>query len=230
MKNKISLKLKEITEKFNNSDICKNSKCIQEKWNTKVNIIAKWLHKNSITANMITIFGFIIGMMSINFLAMNMYLEALIFILINRFCDVLDGAVARIEGITKFGVFLDLCLDFVFYAGVIFGFALADPYENAVSACFLLFGFTASSSALLAYGLINYNSSKKANTQKLESPFYLGGLAQGFETVCAFVLLCIMPFAFLPIAIALGCWCFLKALIIVSTAYYKLVINEQKSK
>lgn len=228
MIDKISLKLKELNEKFNSSDFCKNSKCFQKKWNDKSNLIAKWLHKKSVSANMISIFGFIIGMMAINFLAMNMYMEALVCILINRFCDVLDGAVARIEGITKFGIFLDLCLDFVFYAGVIFGFALADPYENAVSACFLLFGFTASSSALLAYGLVTHNSSKKTDNQKLESPFYLGGLAQGFETVCAFVLLCIMPFAFLPIAIALGCWCLLKALIIVSTTYYKLVINEQK--
>ncbi len=195
----ITIKFKELVEKFNNSDFCKNSKCIKEKWDNKINVVAKLIHKKSISANMITIFGFIIGMMSINFLAMGMYFEALVCILINRFCDVLDGAVARIEGITKFGIFLDLCLDFVFYAGVIFGFALADSYENAVSACFLLFGFTASSSALLAYGLVTHNSSKKTDKQKLESPFYLGGLAQGFETVCAFVLLCIMPFYRLPL-------------------------------
>ena len=213
-------------EKFKSSDFCKNSKCIKEKWENKLKYLAKIFHKHTISANMVTIFGFVIGMMAINFLAMNMYFEALICILINRFCDVLDGAIARIEGVTKFGVFLDMCLDFVFYAGVIFGFALADPYENAVSACFLLFGFTASSSALLAYGVVNHNITDK----KIESPFYLGGLAQGFETVCAFVLLCIMPFSFLPIAIALGCWCLLKALIIVSRAYYKLVIAEQKSK
>ena len=67
--------------------------------------LAKILNKHSISANAITIFGFIIGMMAINFLAMNMYFEALICILINRFCDVLDGAVARIEGISKFGIF-----------------------------------------------------------------------------------------------------------------------------
>jgi phosphatidylglycerophosphate synthase len=138
----------------------------------------------------------------------------------------LDGAIARIEGTTKFGMFLDICLDFVFYSGIIFGFALANPYENAVSACFLLFGFTASSSALLAYGIVDHDNTN----QKIESPFYLGGFAQGFEAVCAFIVLCIMPFSFLPIAIALGCWCLLKSLIIVSKAYYKLVINEQKSK
>ena len=63
-----------------------------------------------------------------------------------------------------------------------------------------------------------------------ESPFYLGGIAQGFETVCAFVLLCVVPFAFLPIAIALGCWCLLKALVIISSAYYKLVVLQKSKK
>ena len=226
MTNKISINFKELYEKYKTSDICKNSKCVKDKWDNSINSLAKFFNKHSISANAITIFGFVIGMMAINFLAMNMYIEALVCILINRFCDVLDGAVARIEGVKKFGMFLDMCLDFVFYAGVIFGFALADPYENAASASFLLFGFCASSSALLAYGVVNHNASDK----KIESPFYLGGLAQGFETVCAFILLCIMPFAFLPIAIILGCWCLLKALVIISRAYYKLVITEQKSK
>ena len=221
-------KIKQLTSEYKASDFCKNSKCVRDKWQKKINLWGKELSKNGINANMVSIFGFVIGMMAVNFLAMNMYFEALICILVNRFCDILDGAVARIEGVTKFGIFLDICLDFVFYAGVIFGFALANPDENAVAACFLLFGFTASASALLGYGIVSYNDTKK-NADLGESPFYLGGAAQGFETLSAFVLLCIMPFAFLPIAIALGCWCLLKALIIISSAYYKLVI-QQKSK
>ena len=222
-------KFKKLQSEWQNSDFCKNYQCAQQSWQKRVNIWGKELSKNGINANMISIFGFVIGMMAINFLAMNMYFEALMCILINRFCDVMDGAVARIEGVTPFGVFLDACLDFVFYAGVIFGFALAEPDENAVAACFLLFGFTASACAMLAYGVVSYQGAKKAKELDA-SPFYLGGLAQGFETLAAFVLLCMMPFAFLPIAIALGCWCLLKAMVIVSSAYYKLVILGKSSK
>ena len=222
-------KFKKLQSEWQNSDFCKNYQCVQQSWQKRVNIWGKELSKNGINANMISIFGFVIGMMAINFLAMNMYFEALMCILINRFCDVMDGAVARIEGVTPFGVFLDACLDFVFYAGVIFGFALAEPDENAVAACFLLFGFTASACAMLAYGVVSYQGAKKAKELDA-SPFYLGGLAQGFETLAAFVLLCMMPFAFLPIAIALGCWCLLKAMVIVSSAYYKLVILGKSSK
>ena len=222
-------KFKKLQSEWQNSDFCKNYQCVQQSWQKRVNIWGKELSKNGINANMISIFGFVIGMMAINFLAMNMYFEALMCILINRFCDVMDGAVARIEGVTPFGVFLDAGLDFVFYAGVIFGFALAEPDENAVAACFLLFGFTASACAMLAYGVVSYQGAKKAKELDA-SPFYLGGLAQGFETLAAFVLLCMMPFAFLPIAIALGCWCLLKAMVIVSSAYYKLVILGKSSK
>lgn len=222
-------KFKKLQSEWQDSDFCKNYQCVHQNWQKRVNVWGKELSKNGINANMISIFGFVIGMMAINFLAMNMYFEALMCILINRFCDVMDGAVARIEGVTPFGVFLDACLDFVFYAGVIFGFALAEPDENAVAACFLLFGFTASACAMLAYGVVSYQNSKKAKELDA-SPFYLGGLAQGFETLAAFVLLCMMPFAFLPIAIALGCWCLLKAMVIVSSAYYKLVILGKSSK
>jgi len=231
MLKKITNKIKKITEEYKSSELCKSVACYKEKWNGHVDVLAKEVHKSGISANMVTIFGFVIGMMAVNFLAMNMYFEALVCILVNRFCDSLDGAIARVEGITKFGVFLDVCLDFIFYAGVIFGFALADPYENATAACFLLFAFTASATSMLAYGIVTHNETKsKKDTISSESPFYLGGIAQGFETVCAFVLLCLMPFAFLPIAIALGCWCLLKAMVIISTSYYKLVIAQKSKK
>ena len=231
MLDKLIIKFKQLFNEYKNSDVCNNASCTKQSWQKKVNAWGKDLSKNGINANMVSIFGFVIGMMAINFLAMNMYFEALMCILINRFCDVLDGAVAKCEKPSKFGIFLDACLDFIFYAGVIFGFALADPEENAVAACFLLFGFSASASAMLAYGVVSYNETAKKEQQTLlESPFYLGGIAQGFETLAAFVLLCIMPFAFLPIAIALGCWCLVKALIIISSAYYKLVISEKSKK
>ena len=40
-----------------------------------------------------------------------------------RFFDALDGAIAKNNKPSDFGVFLDTALDYIFYAGVIFGFA-----------------------------------------------------------------------------------------------------------
>lgn len=159
---------------------------------------------------------------AINFLAMEMYGYALFCILVNRAFDALDGAIARHSEVTDFGIFLDAALDYIFYAGVIFGFALANPYDNAVAAGFLLFAFAASSCALLAYAVVAYknNSAEKLNLN--QSPFYLGGFAQGFETFTALVVLCIVPGWFMPIAIILGVLSLVKALSVIAAAYYNL--------
>ena len=61
------------------------------------------------------------------------------------------------------------------------------------------------------------------------SPFYLGGVAQGFETLLALVLMCILPWWFMQIAIIFGVLGFVKALTIVVAAYYNFVIASKKS-
>ena len=103
-------------------------------------IVGRYLYKAGVSANLVSIVGFAVGLLAINFLAMGMYLSALLCILINRAFDALDGAVARNREYSDFGVFLDATLDYTFYAGIIFGFALAYPAQNAVAASFLLFG------------------------------------------------------------------------------------------
>lgn len=199
-------------------------------FNSGINSIAKKLIKIGVSANFITILGFMIGIFAINFLSLERYGYALLCILINRIFDALDGAIARNTKVTDFGVFLDASLDYIFYAGVIFGFALANPFQNAVAAAFLLFAFASAACAMLAYAVIAY---KNNSTQKLEleqSPFYLGGLAQGFETLIALVVLCIIPGWFLQIAIVLGILCLVKAFSIMVTAYYNFVIAKRIPK
>lgn len=213
---------------LNNNQVIQKLRKMSKEWQQLIDIIGKKFHQWGISANLVSITGFAIGLLAINFLAMGMYMTALVCILLNRLFDAVDGAVARCCGSTDFGVFLDATLDYVFYAGVIFGFALAYPAQNAVAASFLMFGFTASACAMLAYAVVAY---KKNHTQKLnleQSPFYLGGLAQGSETLTAMIILCIIPSWFLPIAIILGCWCLAKALMIITTAYFNFVIADKR--
>lgn len=180
--------------------------------------------KIGISANIVTIIGFMIGLLAINFLSMERYGIALLCILLNRFFDALDGAMARNSKVTEFGVFLDATLDYTFYAGVIFGFALANSAQNAVAASFLLFAFTAAACAMLSYAVIAYKNNNDEKLKIEQSPFYLGGVAQGFETLVALVVLCIMPSWFLQIAIVLGCLCIVKALTVITAAYYSFEI------
>ena len=195
-----------------------------------IDLSAKRVNKAGISANVVTVTGFIIGILAINFLSLEKYGYALICILVNRFFDALDGAIARHSKPTDFGVFLDATLDYIFYAGVIFGFALANPGQNAIPAAFLLFAFAAAACAMLSYAVIAYKYDSGKKTDITASPFYLGGFAQGFETLIALVVLCIIPGFFLQIAIILGILSMVKVLSVIAAAYYNFTIARRASK
>ena len=64
-----------------------------------------------------------------------------------------------------------------------------------------------------------------------KSPLYLGGMAQWSETFMAIVIMCIIPSAFMVLAIFFGIISLVKAMTIVVAAYYNFVIaNGKKGK
>lgn len=170
---------------------------------------AKWLVASGISANQITLVGFFFGILSIPALQQQMYLVALLLIIINRICDGLDGAVARQRGTSDLGGYLDITLDFIFYSGVIFGFALANPTDNALAAAFLIFSFMGTGSSFLAFAIM----AEKRNITRLDygkkSLFYLGGLTEGAETIALFVFICLFPNYFVVAAWLFGSLCWL---------------------
>lgn len=207
-------------EKLNQIKVFCNN--LYNKFYNFINILAKRIVKADVNANFITVVGFIIGLFAINFIAMEDYLLALILIVINRFFDILDGAVAKnTKTKSDFGVFLDASLDYIFYGGVIFGFALANSSANALGASFLLMSFCAAACAMLAYGIIAF---KKDTDKKL--PIYLGGTFQAGEIALAIMLMCIVPSLFMPLAIVFGIISLVKAFSIIISAYYAFVINK----
>ncbi len=185
------------------------------------------LGKIGIKAHWVSWIGFCIGIFAVNFLAMEMYGWALFAILLNRFCDGLDGAIARSTQITNFGVFLDATLDYIFYGGVIWGFALADA-DNAAFACFLMFGFSAAACAMLSYSVIAYKINSEQALNLDHSPFYLGGLAQGSETLVVLILLCLFPSGFVVLSVIFGILSLIKAFSMIVAAYYNFVIMAKK--
>ena len=86
-------------------------------------ILARW----GLGANAVTVAGFVVGMAAWGALAARAYALAAALILGNRLADGLDGAVARRNGLTDLGGYLDIVLDFFFYAGVPFFFAVGQP-------------------------------------------------------------------------------------------------------
>ncbi len=165
---------------------------------------ARRLAARGVTADAITIGGFLIGMAAVPLLASGHFLPALGCILANRLCDGLDGAVARIAGPTDRGAFLDIALDFVFYAAVPFGFALADPAANALASAFLLLAFVGTGSSFLAFAAVAAGRGEHPGPKGIR---YLGGLTEGTETMACFAAMCLWPGAFPTLAWIFGSLC-----------------------
>ncbi|PSW03739.1 CDP-alcohol phosphatidyltransferase family protein [Photobacterium lipolyticum] len=164
--------------------------------------------KIGITANQVTITGFLLGLLVLPALAFQQYDWALAFILINRLFDGLDGAIARKQGITDCGGFLDITLDFLFYSMVPFGFVLADPGANAVAGAFLIFAFIGTGSSFLSFAIMASKLNIENLVYKQKSLYYIGGLTEGTETIACFILFCLLPQHFSTIAWIFGslCW------------------------
>lgn len=164
--------------------------------------------KLRISANQVTIASFLIGMLAVPALAFEHYYLALVAILLNRIGDGLDGAIARINGTTDAGGYLDISLDFIFYSAVPFGFLLADPTQNGVAAGLLMLTFMGTGATFLAFAAIAAKRGIDNPNYPNKSLHYLGGLTEGFETIAVFVVICVLPQLFVEFAygFALLCW------------------------
>ncbi|GAB2794929.1 CDP-alcohol phosphatidyltransferase family protein [Halomonas shantousis] len=156
--------------------------------------LARQLARRGLTPVQVTLVGFAVGMTAIPLLAFEIYPLALLAILFNRLCDGLDGALARHEyRASDAGGFLDIGLDFVFYAGVVLGFALAEPERNALPAALLLFAFVGTGSSFLAFAIMAAKHQLTRPHFQHKAFYYLDGLTEGTETIVAFVAFCLWP-------------------------------------
>ncbi|MEQ9332303.1 CDP-alcohol phosphatidyltransferase family protein [Thalassobaculum sp.] len=161
-----------------------------------------------VSANAVTVGGFLVGILAVPALAAGRYDLALLTILANRLGDGLDGAIARSVGPSDLGGYLDIVLDFVFYSAVVLGLALGRP-DHAVWAAFLIFSFVGTGSSFLAYAIVAAKRGVTTASRGRKSIYYLGGLAEGSETIAAFVLICVFPEAFPWIAGIFGAMCWI---------------------
>lgn len=165
-----------------------------------VDRIAATLARRGNTADEISITGFGFGAIAVMMIASGQTLAAIVPLLINRLLDGVDGALARMSGPTDRGAFLDITLDFLFYAGVPLGFALLDPPRNALAAAVLLAAFIGTGASFLAFAVLAEKRGEKSAAYPSKAFYYLGGLAEGFETAVCFVAMCLFPSRFALIA------------------------------
>ncbi len=176
-----------------------------DRWSLRIikkplNVLAHFVVKQGIKADQITIGGFFIGLLSVPAIAMSHFELGLLFIVANRVLDGLDGAVARLTHTSNRGAYLDIVLDFIFYAAVVFAFALADPVNNALPAAALLLSFMGTGSSFLAFAIMAERLALSSMTYPNKGFYYLNGITEGTETILFFVLMCLLPTHFALIA------------------------------
>lgn len=168
---------------------------------------ARVLCRCGVSADALTWTGFVLGLGAAMAIATGHFLVGLALLLSSRLMDGLDGAVARVTQPTDRGGFLDITLDFLFYASIPLAFAVADPHANALAAAVLLASFIGTGSSFLAFAIV----AEKRQLQSLAFPdksfYFLGGLTEATETLIAFVAMCLWPQWFAPIAYGFAALC-----------------------
>ena len=94
---------------------------------------------------------------------------------------------------TDRGAFLDITLDFLFYASIPLAFAIAAPAANALPAAVLLAAFIGTGSSFLAFAVLAERRGLASATYPQKGFFYLGGLTEATETLICFALMCLWP-------------------------------------
>lgn len=168
---------------------------------------ARILLRAKLSANSVTLAGAAIGLGALPLLAMQSYGWALAAILLNRFLDGVDGVMARSSGPTDRGAFLDIVCDFLVYAAVPLGFALANPPQNALPAAVLLASFIGTAATFLAFAAVAARRGDLSPNYPNKGVYYLGGLTEGTETILAFSVACLWPQHFAIVAYVFAAAC-----------------------
>ena len=168
--------------------------------------------KYEISPNQITLFSFILGIICFIFLSLGLVYTALLFFLLNRFFDGVDGALARLKKPTDLGGFYDIISDFSIYSLLPLGFILFDN-NNFLSMSLLLTSFMGTCSTFLTTAWIFEKKKIKIEQLSKKSFFYSEGLIEGTETIILFIFMFVFFEAANFIAWIFAILCFITSII-----------------
>lgn len=187
-----------------------------------LNKIAGRLAGIGVTPNILTSIGLVFAFMCFAALFMGQYSIALIFLILNRLCDGLDGPVARHPackaGASDFGAYYDIVSDFTFYGGIPFFFALGNP-EWIMASAVLLYSFILAGISFLGYAVIAEKRGLKTEQQGKKGFYYMAGLMEGTETILFFTAMMLMPAHYITFAYIFAGLCVITMLARLGMAY-----------
>ena len=169
------------------------------------------LARRGVGANAVTLTGLGLGLAAAAMVAAGLSWLALVPLLLSRLADGLDGAVARATRPTDFGGYLDIASDFLFYGAVPAAFVLLDPAANGAAGAWLLTSFYFNGTSFLGFAILAERNRMRTEARGVKSLYFTGGLLEGTETIAFFVLLCLLPDLFAPLAWGFGALCFVTA-------------------
>ena len=194
-----------------------------------LNVAGSKLARLGCTANGMTLAGLVIGLLAAVLIFFGQSWLALIPLIISRLADGLDGAVARATQKTDFGGYFDISADFLFYGSVPFAFVLLSPADNGVAGAFLLASFYFNGTSFLGYAILAEKRGMTTEAQGVKSLYYSNGLLEGGETIAFFVLLCLFPSWFSPMAWVFGLACFATGLLRIHAAQQAFLPAKETS-
>lgn len=177
-----------------------------------LNAQGRRLARAGVTANGVTLTGLALGLGAAGLIALGHPGWALLPLLLSRIADGLDGAVARATRTSDFGGYLDIVADFLFYGAVPLGFVWMDPAGNGAAGAFLLTSFYFNGASFLGFAVLAEKREMRSEARGVKSLYFTGGLLEGTETIVFFVVLCLLPGLFAPLAWAFGVLCFITAI------------------
>jgi len=163
---------------------------------------AALLARSGFSANLLTGLGFISGMIAATCVATGDFLAAILFAAACRILDGLDGLVARLNGPTALGGYLDIVADFTFYAALPLGFVIYDPAANGIAGAALLASFFINATSFLGFAILAEKQTMETEANGKKSHYHSIGLVEGTETIGFFAITLMFPALFSPLGMA----------------------------
>ena len=196
---------------------------------TPLNAIGRQIASMGGSANGVTLAGLGLGLLAAVFISFGATGWGLMFLLLSRIADGLDGAVARATEKTDFGGYLDIACDFLFYGAIPFAFVLMNPEANAIAGAYLLLSFYFNGSSFVGFAILAEKHDIETTAQGQKSLYYSNGLLEGTETILFFVILCLFPSYFAPLAWIFGTLCFATAILRIYGAQQTFTTKDHSS-
>lgn len=148
-----------------------------------------------IPATLVTAAGFAAGVGACLGVAAQAWTLGLVLWLANRLLDGLDGPVARRRGPTEVGGFLDIMADFAVYSGMVLALAVAVPSARLACVALMVAYYLSGTAFLAVSSLLERQRSIGAGSRYDDgrSLRFVGGLAEGTETVLVYTAICLLP-------------------------------------